>query len=140
MSGRSENIYESRPLELSEQEKEEIHHEPHMQEVREWLARLKGERENFWLDDAKFSTVISHVQFLLAREDYRERLIKFSRTRWLRSHIQCMRLKEQMKRLKERYGVVEKKRLDPIKKLATYREDQLIKIAMRLENQESKEV
>ena len=137
MSGHIKNQYESLPSELTEQEKESIYHEPRMQEIREWIARLKHSRDGFWLNDAKFSTVVSNVKFLLEREDYRERLIRFSRTRWLRSHIQCMRLKDQLKNIQEKYGVVVKKRPDSIK-LSTYREDQLEKIAMRLESQENK--
>ena len=136
MSGRSKSEYESKPLELSDQEREELYNEPMIKEAIAYCERMEGPPEGRWLDDCKVETLVKYMRFFIKREDYRERLIKYSRTRWLKSHIQCMRLKEQLQNIREKYGVVVRKRPDPIKRLSTYREDQLEKIAMRLESQE----
>jgi hypothetical protein len=120
---------------LSVQEREEIHDEPRLQEIREWLARLKGERERYWLSDSSFSTVSANVDFLLRREDIRENHVAFLRKRWLKKHIECMKMREQLSKLRTQYGVKEtQSQRQQLKRLDRQSIAQLEKVAIRLED------
>jgi hypothetical protein len=91
--GKSRNRYEERPMEFTEEEKEEIHNAPRLGEIREWLKRLQGKREGMRLTDASFATVASNVMFMLARDRERERLVAYYRDTIASRDAEIKRLK-----------------------------------------------